>query len=182
MAVAVAEHGLAVHDLRLAGACQHAVLALHPVDDDLEVKLAHAADQGLAGVGVFLDVERGVFLDHLAEREVEPLLRGRVVGFDRLREHSLVGVDPLEQDRRFGSHTVSPVVASLRPAAATISPATALSSRSRLLAWIRNSRATRSLRLVRAFRISAPASSTPEKIRSNTTLRPSSIAILNASA
>ena len=36
----------------------------------------------------------------------------------------------------FGSHSVSPVVASLRPAAATISPATAFSSRSRFAAWI----------------------------------------------
>ena len=44
--------------------------------------------------------ERGVFLDHLAEREVQPLFRRRVVGFDRLRDHRLVRIDPLEQDRR----------------------------------------------------------------------------------
>ena len=82
----------------------------------------------------------------------------------------------------FGSQTVSPVVASLRPAAATISPATPFSSRSRLFAWMRNRRATFSFLFVRTFRTSAPASSVPEKMRMKTILRPSSIAILNASA
>ena len=82
----------------------------------------------------------------------------------------------------FGSHIVSPVVASLRPAAATISPATALSSRSRLFAWTRNRRATFSFLFVRTLSISWPGSSVPLKMRMNTTLRPSSIAILNASA
>ena len=43
VALALAEHGLAIDDLRLAGARLHAVLALHAVDDDLEVELAHAA-------------------------------------------------------------------------------------------------------------------------------------------
>jgi hypothetical protein len=100
VAIALAEHGLAVHDLRLAGARLHAVLALHAVDDDLEVELAHAADQRLPGVGIFTDAERGILLAHLAQGEVEPFLGGGVLGLDRLRDHRLVGVDALEQDRR----------------------------------------------------------------------------------
>ena len=46
------------------------------------------------------DAERRILLAHLAEREVEALLGGGVVGLDRLRDHGLVGVDALEQDRR----------------------------------------------------------------------------------
>ncbi len=91
---------LAVDDLRLARARRDAVLALHAVDDDLEVELAHPGDDRLAGVGVVLDPERRIFFNHLAEREVEALLGRGVLGFDRLRDHRLVGVDALEQDRR----------------------------------------------------------------------------------
>src|SRR5204863_5416433 len=50
-AFAIGEHGLAIDDLRLARARLHAVLALHAVDDDLEVELAHARDDRLAGLG-----------------------------------------------------------------------------------------------------------------------------------
>src|SRR5262249_45281850 len=66
VALALAEHRLAIHDLRLARARLHAVLAPHAVDDDLEVELAHAVDQGLTGIGVLLDAERRVLLGHLA--------------------------------------------------------------------------------------------------------------------
>src|SRR5690606_24854708 len=41
--------GLAVRDLRLADVCLDLELALHPVDDDLEVQLTHAGDDRLAG-------------------------------------------------------------------------------------------------------------------------------------
>jgi hypothetical protein len=97
--VGLAQHGLAVHHLRLADVGGDAVLAAHAVDDDLEVQLAHAPDDGLAGVGVLLDAEGRILVDHLGQREVEPLLGGVVLGLDRLRDHGLVGVDPLEEDR-----------------------------------------------------------------------------------
>ena len=45
-----AAHGLAVGDLRAADVRLDAELALHAVHEDLEVKLAHARDLGLAGL------------------------------------------------------------------------------------------------------------------------------------
>jgi hypothetical protein len=45
----VLRDGLAVGHLRLADVGLDAELALHAVDDDLEVQLAHAGDDGLAG-------------------------------------------------------------------------------------------------------------------------------------
>ena len=42
-------NGFAVRDLRLADVGFHLELAPHAVDDDLEVQLAHAADDGLRG-------------------------------------------------------------------------------------------------------------------------------------
>ena len=50
--------GLAVRDLRLADGGDDAELALHAVDEDLEVELAHAGDHGLAGLFVGADAER----------------------------------------------------------------------------------------------------------------------------
>ena len=61
--------GLAVGDLRVADAGLHAELAAQAVDDDLQVELAHPADDDLARVGVGVDAERRV-LDR------EPLERG----------------------------------------------------------------------------------------------------------
>ena len=74
------------------------------------------------------------------------------------------------------------MVASLRPAAPTIMPATALSMRWRRLACSSNRRATFSFLPVRALSTSAPALTVPLNSRMNTTLRPSSIATLKASA
>ena len=54
--------GFAVGHLRLADVGFHAELALHAVDDDFEVQLAHAGDDGLARFLVGLDAERRVFL------------------------------------------------------------------------------------------------------------------------
>jgi hypothetical protein len=39
----------------------HLVLALHALDVDVEVQLAHAADDGLAALCVVAHAERGVF-------------------------------------------------------------------------------------------------------------------------
>ena len=61
-----------------------------------------------------------------------------------------------------GLHNVSPVPASFRPIATTMLPAPARSIRSRRLACTENSRASFSLRRVRAFWISSPGRSTPE--------------------
>ena len=62
LALDLAADGLAVGDLRLADVRLDLELALHAVDDDLEVQLAHAGDDGLPRLLVGADAERGVFL------------------------------------------------------------------------------------------------------------------------
>ena len=53
--------GFAIGDLRRAGVGFHLELAQHAVADDFEVQLAHARDDGLAGLLVGADHERRVF-------------------------------------------------------------------------------------------------------------------------
>jgi hypothetical protein len=60
--------GLAVRDLRLAGDDLAAVLAAHALHVDVQVELAHAADDGLARLFVLVDAEGGVFLREAVER------------------------------------------------------------------------------------------------------------------
>ena len=62
---------LAVDDLRAAHVRLDAVLALHAVDEDLEVQLAHAGDHRLAGLLVGLDLEGRVLLGQAAEGDVD---------------------------------------------------------------------------------------------------------------
>ena len=58
--------GLAVGDLRLADVRLHVELAHHAVHDDFQMKLTHAADDGLSAVGIGVDLEGRVFLGQLA--------------------------------------------------------------------------------------------------------------------
>src|SRR3546814_16518495 len=51
---------LAVGDLRLADIRLDVELALHAVDEDVQVQLAHAGDDGLAGLFVGMPAERRV--------------------------------------------------------------------------------------------------------------------------
>ena len=53
---------LAVRDLRLADVRVDAELAHHAVDEHLEVELAHAGDDRLAGLVVGVDLERRVLV------------------------------------------------------------------------------------------------------------------------
>ena len=59
---------LAVGDLRLARDHLAGVLALHALDVDLEVQLAHAADDGLGRLLVAVDAEGRVLLGEAVER------------------------------------------------------------------------------------------------------------------
>ena len=59
--------GLAVRDLRLADVRLDLELAQQAVDDDLEVQLAHAGDDRLAGLRVGADAERRVLLGELGQ-------------------------------------------------------------------------------------------------------------------
>ena len=59
--------GLAIGDLRRTGVGLDVELAAHAVHDDVEVQLAHAGDDRLAGFLVGLDREGRIFLDQAAE-------------------------------------------------------------------------------------------------------------------
>ena len=107
---------LAVRDLRLADVRLDAELALHAVDQDVEVQLAHALDDGLTGVGVLLDAERRVLLGELLDRETQLLLVGLGLGLDRDLDDRLGERHRLEHDLVAANReSVSPVVVSLRP-------------------------------------------------------------------
>ena len=93
---------LAVDDLRAADVGVDAVLAPQPVDDDVQVQLAHAADDRLSGLRVFVGVERRILVGQLLEPEVELLSLGLRLGLDGARDHRFVDVDALEDDRRLG--------------------------------------------------------------------------------
>ena len=58
----LAGRGLAVADVRGADGDVGLVFALHPLDVNVEVQLAHAGDERLAGLGIGGDAEGGVFL------------------------------------------------------------------------------------------------------------------------
>src|SRR4051812_12378127 len=82
---------LAVRHLRLADVRLDLELPLHAVDEDVEVELAHALDDGLAGLLVLLGAERRVLFGQLLDRGAELLLVGLRLGLDgdlddRLRE------------------------------------------------------------------------------------------------
>lgn len=49
-------------------------LALHAVDEDVQVQLAHALDEGLAGPAVLLDAERRVLFNELLDSGTQLLL------------------------------------------------------------------------------------------------------------
>src|SRR6478735_4322015 len=65
---------LAVRDLRLADVGLDVDLAAHAVDEDVEVQLAHAGDDGLAGLLVGADLEGRVLLGEALDRGAQLLL------------------------------------------------------------------------------------------------------------
>src|SRR5215211_7527787 len=95
-------NGLAVSYLRTADVRVHSELAQEPVDDDLEVKFAHAGDDGLPRLLVAAHGEGRVLLGETLERQGELLLVGLRLGLDglpynglredHLLQHDLLGV------------------------------------------------------------------------------------------
>src|SRR6478752_9815215 len=79
--------GLAVGHLRLADGRLDAELALHAVDQDLEVELAHAGDDRLAGLFVGLDREGRVLVGEALDRGAQLLLVALRLGLDRDLDH-----------------------------------------------------------------------------------------------
>src|SRR5690606_23793765 len=97
-----AADGLAVGDLRRTDVGLDLELPLHAVDQDVEVELAHATDDGLAGLVVEADGEGRVLLRQLLDRGAELLLVTLGLGLDgyvddRLREGHRLQDDRLAQ-------------------------------------------------------------------------------------
>src|SRR5687768_1061169 len=78
---------LAVGHLRLADGRLDAELALHAVDEDLQVELAHAGDDRLTGLFVGLDREGGVLVGEALDRGAELLLVTLGLRLDRDLDH-----------------------------------------------------------------------------------------------
>ena len=91
--------GLAVRDLRLADVGLDLELALHPVDQHLEVQLAHAADDGLAGLLVRADVEGRVLLGESLDRDAQLVLVALRLRLDGDVDHRRGERHRLEHDR-----------------------------------------------------------------------------------
>ena len=88
-----------VGDLRLADARLDAELALEAIDDDLEMQLAHAGDDHLAGLLVGADAERRIFRHQLRHAVAELFLIRLGLRLDGERDHRLRKIHRLEQNR-----------------------------------------------------------------------------------
>ena len=58
----------AIRDLRFAGVRVHFEFAKHAVANDFQMQLTHAGDDGLAGVFVGVNAERGIFFSEALQR------------------------------------------------------------------------------------------------------------------
>src|ERR1700712_905015 len=94
-----AADGLAVGHLRLADVRLDVELTAHAVDQDVQVQLAHAADDGLAGVVVLVDLERRVLLRQLLDGDTQLLLVGLGLRLDGDLDHRIRERHRLEHDR-----------------------------------------------------------------------------------
>src|SRR5215213_6615198 len=90
--------GLPVSDLWTADVRVHPELAQQPVDDDLQVQLAHTGDDGLPCLLVAAHGERRVLFGEPLERHGELLLVGLRLGLDGLPDNGLGEDHLLEHD------------------------------------------------------------------------------------
>ena len=90
---------LAVGHLRPADVGVHFELAQQAVDDDLQMELAHAGDDGLARLLVGAHAEGRVFVGQLHEALAQPVLVDLGLGLDGHEDDRLGELDGLEDDR-----------------------------------------------------------------------------------
>ena len=94
----VVTSGLAVGNLGLTNVSVNLELAEQTVDDDLEVQLAHAGDDGLAGLVVGGHLEGRVLLGELGQSQGHLVLLGLSLGLDGNVDNGLSELDLLEDD------------------------------------------------------------------------------------
>ncbi len=97
--VDAAAERLAVRHLRLSDVGLHLELALHAVHDDLEVKLAHAADDGLVRLLVRAHPEGRILFRKALQGRAHALLILLGLGLDGDVDHRLGEGHRLEHDR-----------------------------------------------------------------------------------
>ncbi|OQA41604.1 MAG: hypothetical protein BWY52_02509 [Chloroflexi bacterium ADurb.Bin325] len=95
----LAGDGLAIRHLRPADVGLHAEPAQHPVDQHLQVQLAHPAQHGLAGLLVHAHPEGGILLGQPLQRVGELVLVGLGLRLHRDGDHRLRKFDGLQHDR-----------------------------------------------------------------------------------
>jgi len=78
-----AADGFAIRDLRLANVGLDLELALHAIDDDFKVQLAHARDDRLTRLGIGVHAERRVFFRETLQRETHLFLVDLRLRFNR---------------------------------------------------------------------------------------------------
>ena len=91
--------GLAVGDLRLALVALDLELAAHTVDNDVELELAHAGDQGLSGLFVGRDLEGRILFGQLGQGDAHLLLIGLGLRLDGHLDHRIREGHGVEGDR-----------------------------------------------------------------------------------
>src|SRR5690606_11966239 len=88
-----------VRHLRLTDIGLDVELATHTVNQDVQVKLTHPGDDGLAGFFVGLHAERRVFLSQTAQRDAHLFLVSLGLGLHGNRDNRLREVHTLKNDR-----------------------------------------------------------------------------------
>ena len=88
-----------VGNLRGAHVGLHLELTQQTVDDDLQMELAHAGDDGLAGLLVGIGAEGGVLLSQLCQRDAHLLLAGLGLRLDGHADNGLGELHDLQDNR-----------------------------------------------------------------------------------
>ena len=123
VALRLAPDGLAIGDLRLTDVRGDLEFADHPVDEHVEVQLAHAGDERLRRLRVGVDAERRILFGEPLEGERELVLVGLRLRLDLHLDDRLGEGHRFEDHGWLSSLRVSPVKVSLSPTAAAMSPA-----------------------------------------------------------
>ena len=106
---------LAVCNLRVTDVALHLEFTTHTVDDDVELQLAHAGDQGLAGLFVGLHLEGRILVGQLRQSDAHLLLVGLGLRLHGHLDHRIREGHGVEVIGSSMAHRVSPVVTFFRP-------------------------------------------------------------------